>query len=231
MFTYQQYVDLIRFCTSQRAFSIINIDTTFKLGKFYVTFLTYKNLTLLNRNNDEYPTFFGPIMIHLHRDKDAYLSFALELKKFDLLNKNKLKDIQCFITDDDSGLHSAFRLIFPDSQFMLCRNHLRRDFKKVLGQYGVADDTKNEILENIFGTNKNRDNSLIASVDADDFEKRIEEVMGILSETEHKYTKKDLDEWFEKNLFRKIYNHHLKIKWTHQTTINNYYTTNDIEGK
>ena len=233
MFTYQQYMDLIRFCTSNRSFSIINIDTTFKLGKFYVTYLTYKNLTLRNRENNENPTFFGPFMVHLHKDKSAFLNFANKIKEFDLLNKNKLSQIQCFITDDDPGLHSAFQTVFPDSQFMLCRNHLKKDFQKVLGQFSVPDDARDELINEIFGSNGKREESLIGSENAQEFEERSNLILEKLTIYERKYkTKiKSLDEWFYEYMLKKIYNNHSKIKWTHDTNINNYYTTNDIESK
>lgn len=45
------------------------------------------NLSLYKATNDSHPVFIGPIMVHLHQDKQAYLTFVMELKKYDLLNE------------------------------------------------------------------------------------------------------------------------------------------------
>lgn len=65
-------------------FSILNIDTTFNLGRFYVTLITYKNISLNTRGQDMFPTFIGPVMVHLNRTFETYLRFAQELKSFEL---------------------------------------------------------------------------------------------------------------------------------------------------
>ncbi|CAF1145133.1 unnamed protein product, partial [Brachionus calyciflorus] len=172
LFTEQQYNDLIRFCTSYRNFSIVNIDTTFNLGQYYVTYLTYRNISLKIQATETHPVFIGPILIHLHRDKEAYLSFAMQLQKFDILNKNRLNDITCFITDDDAAIRSAFKTVFKNSEFMLCCNHLRKDFLKIMNQFKVPEESKNEIIFKMFGSQNNRTESLIGSKDKQDFEEK-----------------------------------------------------------
>ncbi|CAF0949293.1 unnamed protein product [Brachionus calyciflorus] len=57
LFTEQQYNDLIRFCTSYRNFSIVNIDTTFNLGHYYVTYLTYRNISLKVQATETHPIY------------------------------------------------------------------------------------------------------------------------------------------------------------------------------
>ena len=60
--TKQQLVDIERFCTSEPS-SVLGVDTTFNLGSFYVTPVTYHNLvvTTARRKN---PILLGPILIH-----------------------------------------------------------------------------------------------------------------------------------------------------------------------
>ena len=46
MFNHQQYYDLVRFGSSDPAYSVLNIDTTFDVGRYYLTYFTYRNLSL-----------------------------------------------------------------------------------------------------------------------------------------------------------------------------------------
>lgn len=82
MFNEQQFVDLIRFGGCKNNFSIINIDTTFKLGKFYVTYFTYRNLSLNLNGTEDFPTSISLVMVHVKRDNETYLKLALELKHY-----------------------------------------------------------------------------------------------------------------------------------------------------
>ena len=41
-----QLNDMERFLTSNQQFSVLTVDTTFKLGQFYVTSMTYQHLML-----------------------------------------------------------------------------------------------------------------------------------------------------------------------------------------
>ena len=53
---------MLNFCTVEEKFSILSFDTTFNLGKFYVSFVTYRNLTLLNKDKHQNPVFVGPLL-------------------------------------------------------------------------------------------------------------------------------------------------------------------------
>ena len=46
MFSHQQFYDLIRFGTSDPVYSVLNLDTTFNIGRYYVTYISYRNLSL-----------------------------------------------------------------------------------------------------------------------------------------------------------------------------------------
>ncbi|CAF1072770.1 unnamed protein product [Brachionus calyciflorus] len=172
MFDEQQFIDLMRFGASENNFSILNIDTTFKLGRFYVTYITYKNLSLNKLGTDEFPTFIGPSMVHVKRDFATYLRFVLELKHFSLCKKIEIEKIKCFITDDDEALHGAFKTIFKETDFMLCCNHMRKDIYKILNEYRLHGDEKEEIIEIVFGSQNDRSQSLIASEDSSIYAER-----------------------------------------------------------
>ena len=70
------------------------------------------------------------MFIHQVRDKSTYMSFAFELKKFDLMNFDELDGIIAFITDDNPALHEAFKKVFPDSNYMQCCNYLQKNISK-----------------------------------------------------------------------------------------------------
>lgn len=231
MFTHQQYIDLIRFATSKNKYSIINIDTTFNLGDFYVTYLSYRNLSLYIKGTKTHPTFIGPIMIHLNKDFSSYLRFATELYSYDLINLKKLKNVKVIVTDDDEALHGAFKSIFKKTNFMLCCNHLRKDINRKLGQYKFDDDNKKVILDYIFGTHDDRSESLIGSQNEDEFIEKTNELIKMITDSKENFSA-DLNKYLIKLKLKKIMNNFCRIKWTsdEKNKINDYYTTNDIEG-
>lgn len=230
LFNDQQFKDILRFGTSEQNFSIINIDTTFNLGKFYVTYMTYKNISLYLKDVDKHPVFIGPVLIHLKRDKMSYITFANELKKYAISKKVDLNLVKCIVTDDDPGLRSAMRTVFKNASFMLCCNHLKKDFKKILNRFEVDDEDQDEILASMFGKKKERQDSLIGSENKKEFEKRAKDILKTLKQYKHPFRKMDLSSWFKEYMLGKIYNNFWKIMKANKSIVNNYYTTNDIEG-
>ncbi|RMZ98181.1 hypothetical protein BpHYR1_053021 [Brachionus plicatilis] len=101
--------------------------------------------------NDSHQVFIGPIMIHLNQDKQAYLTFAMELKKHDLLHQNKLDNISCFIIDDDQATRSAF---------------------KTLNEHKVFEKDQEKLIVEVFGKKQERQNSLLGSKDNNEFYSR-----------------------------------------------------------
>lgn len=231
MFTHQQYIDLTRFCTSPKNFSIINIDTTFNLGEFYVTYLSYRNLSLFKKRSKMHPTFFGPVMVHLNKDFGTYLRFAQEIYLYDLKNEKKLKNIKVIVTDDDEALHSAFKNVFNSTNFMLCCNHLKKDIAKKLGQLKFDEKNKTAVLDFIFGSPNERSLSLIGSKNENDYINRTNELVELIQNSNENFGD-DLNNYLVKLKLSKIFNNFCKIKWKikQSTNINDYYTTNDIES-
>ena len=54
--------DLVRFCTNNSNFSILTVDTTFNLGEFFVTPVTYHHLLLEDVNTGNHPVMVGPML-------------------------------------------------------------------------------------------------------------------------------------------------------------------------
>lgn len=55
--------------------SILGVDRTFNLGKFYVTAFSYKNRTVVSRKTGMYPIMLGPILIHWDGEQATYNNF------------------------------------------------------------------------------------------------------------------------------------------------------------
>ncbi|RNA09556.1 Mediator of RNA polymerase II transcription subunit 15 [Brachionus plicatilis] len=58
----QQLFDLVRFGSFEKYYSVFNFDTTYNLGDFYVSYFTYRNLSLNINGTDQHPIFMGPLM-------------------------------------------------------------------------------------------------------------------------------------------------------------------------
>ena len=93
----------------------MNIDTTFKLGHYFATIITYRNLSLVHPKTGEHPIFLGPVMIHTEKNEREFLYFAHSLEEYYQCNRKNLpasiRSIKIIITDDDSALRNAFRVI------------------------------------------------------------------------------------------------------------------------
>ena len=50
------------FCASSGVASVLGIDVTFNLGRFYVTLCTYQNLNICN-NRGKHPIMVGPALV------------------------------------------------------------------------------------------------------------------------------------------------------------------------
>ncbi|RMZ94276.1 Mediator of RNA polymerase II transcription subunit 15, partial [Brachionus plicatilis] len=78
----QQLFDLVRFGSFEKYYSVINFDTTYNLGDFYVSYFTYRNLSLNINGTDQHPIFMGPLMVHLKKDFDCYYYFTEQVKYY-----------------------------------------------------------------------------------------------------------------------------------------------------
>ena len=76
-----QLNDLVHFLTDSRQFSVLTADTTYNLGQFYVTPITYRHLMLVDITSQKHPTMAGPILVHQRKD---FASFKLLCQYHDL---------------------------------------------------------------------------------------------------------------------------------------------------
>lgn len=59
-----QLQDMLRFLTSNHHFGVLTVDTTYKLGEFYVTPMTYQHMMVEDIKTQRHPVMLGPILVH-----------------------------------------------------------------------------------------------------------------------------------------------------------------------
>ena len=83
MFSEWQLSDFNRFVTDPREYSILTADTTYNLGDFYVTPISYQHLKLEDITTGRHPTFIGPILVHQRKNYSAFNYFTNTLISHD----------------------------------------------------------------------------------------------------------------------------------------------------
>ena len=70
---------MVRFLTFNHQFAVLTVDTTYKLGEFYVTPMTYPHLMLQDIKTLKHPIMLGPLLVHQKVDFPAFNYFASTL--------------------------------------------------------------------------------------------------------------------------------------------------------
>lgn len=116
---------MIRFCTNNHLFSILTVDTTFNLGEFFVTPMSYQQLFLENIKTGKHPVMVGPILVHQTTRFSAYNYFASTLVGYD----KKLRKIMAFGTDGDNNLIEALGHNFTSALQFRCFIHFKKNLE------------------------------------------------------------------------------------------------------
>ncbi|CAF0799222.1 unnamed protein product [Brachionus calyciflorus] len=99
-------------------------------------------------------------------------------------------EISCIMFDEQ---HGSFKAIFKETDFMLFCNHMRKDIFKILNEYKLEDEEKEEIIEIVFGNQKDRSQSLTVSTDSSIYAERANVLIDKLNEFNHPFKDKTLD--------------------------------------
>lgn len=98
-----------RFCTNPDEFTVMCADTTYNLGDFYVTPLSYKHLMLQDIRTGKPPLLPGPILVHQQVKFSSFNYFGSSLIDAD----KSLRYVQAFGMDGDMNLSDALSHCFP----------------------------------------------------------------------------------------------------------------------
>ena len=74
---------MVKFLTNNSQFSVLTVDTTFNLGAFYVTPLTYEHLLLEDIQSAVHPVMIGPILVHQQTNFASFNYLCSSLIGFD----------------------------------------------------------------------------------------------------------------------------------------------------
>lgn len=147
MCTDRQLSDIEKFCTSNKNFSVLGIDTTFNIGNYFVTILTYRHL-MLNTAQHAEPVMIGPILLHQKKSFDSYFKMPSSL----LQMCPNLVNLKVFGTDGDQNLYNAFQVCFPGSHHLLCDLHMVDNIERKLCNLGIRGNIAKLYKNDIFGS-------------------------------------------------------------------------------
>lgn len=168
-----QLDNVVRFCTSSSRFSVLGVDATFKLGDFFLTMTTFRNLMLRSRRTGKHPVFLGPAIMHMSRKTEDYLMFTQAL----IRRRRALIDLKAYGTDNEDALRNAFRITFANSIGLLCRIHKKENIEHHLhSTMKVSPYAKREIMHDVFGHKEGSTLHMGLYESEDDFDRKLSQL-------------------------------------------------------
>ena len=156
--TAQTFINLSNFCTKYENCTPFCVDTTYGVGKFFVTTTSYKNLKLLNKSNNEHPSFPGPALFHVDQDESVFCYFAQTI----IACKNDLKSVLFVGSDRDRALINGMSNHFLIATNLYCKKHVEDDIRRKLATLPhLTSAVKKTILSDIFGSERKEMKGLI----------------------------------------------------------------------
>ena len=179
-----QIEDMERFLTHEE-FGIFTADTTYNLGKFYVTPSTYQHLMLEDISTRKHPTMLGPVLVHQRMEFASFNYFGSTLVGF---NK-KLRNLRVFGTDGQASMVEAFSHCFPNALHLRCFLHFRKNIKEKMKEYGIPSHVSDEFVADIFGRHSGMkyEEGLVDSTSVGDFNNRLEACKDVWNSRETPY--------------------------------------------
>ena len=167
-----QIQDMIRFLTCNHHFSVLTVDTTYKLGEFYVTPMTYHQLMVEDIKTKKHPVMLGPILVHQKVDFPAFNYFASTLIGL----RKELKHVLAFGSDGDKAMVEALSHNFPFAVQLRCFLHFKKNVEQKLKELGIPAQVVQEFLSDIFGkrTANTYKEGLVDSCSVQEFDERVE---------------------------------------------------------
>ncbi len=104
----------------------LTIDPMLNFGPYNVTPISYQHLIVLRREDGNYPTMTGPVLLHEKKTQSTYSLFSGTLKSLD----PQLKNLMAFGTDDEKALAGGFTETFTRATHLLCKIHLCKKYRQ-----------------------------------------------------------------------------------------------------
>ena len=164
--------DLVRFCTNSHHFSVLTADTTFNLGEFFVTPMTYHHLLLENVHTGRHPIMVGPMLVHQRMQFSTFNYFANTL----ISHNKSLRNVLAFGTDGDKNLADALGHNFPFAVQLRCFLHFKKNIQQKLRDLAIPNHVSEKLLDDIFGKQEGnvKIEGLVDSSSVEDFDCKLE---------------------------------------------------------
>ena len=175
-----QLSDMIRFLTCNHCFGVLTVDTTYKLGEFFVTPMTYPHLMVEDIKTKRHPIMLGPVLVHQKVDFSAFNYFVSTLIG---LHK-ELKHVLAFGTDGDKALVEALSHNFPFAIQLRCFLHFRKNVEQKLRDLGMPSSIIQEFIADIFGKHVGNtyQEGLVDSCSLQEFDQHLENLKQLWDE-------------------------------------------------
>lgn len=180
-----QMQDMVRFLTCTHHFSVMTMDTTYKLGEFYVTPMTYHHLMVEDTKTKRHPVMLGPLLVHQKVDFPAFNYFASTLIGL----RKDLKHILAFGSDGDKAIVEALSHNFPFAIQLRCFLHFKKNVEKKLKEFAIPSQVAQEFLLDIFGKRvaNTFQEGLVDSCSVQEFDERVESLKQLWDAREKPY--------------------------------------------
>ena len=167
-----QIDDMVRFLTCNHKFSVLTVDTTYKLGEFYVTPMTYHHLMVEDIKTKRHPVLLGPLLVHQKVDFPSFNYFASTLIGL----RRELKHVLAFGSDGDKALVEALSHNFPFALQLRCSLHFKKNVEHKLKEMGIPTQVMQEFLSDIFGkrVSNTYQEGLVDSCSVQQFDERLD---------------------------------------------------------
>jgi len=129
LFLDQTLTDVERFCASDEyPNSPLAFDTTFNIGEYKFTQMTYKKLSLLQKSKEKHPWFPGSVLIHRRERTQDFSFFWNSVKR----TNNQLKNVKIIGTDECEALSSCILSELDDAVHLLGIEHVQKNIEENL---------------------------------------------------------------------------------------------------
>ncbi|XP_055350105.1 uncharacterized protein LOC129596786 [Paramacrobiotus metropolitanus] len=126
--------------------SILSVDTTFNIGKFYVTLFSVRHMLVTNKRTGSPPVVIAAACLHWNKNFEAYVAAAARL----IQDRPILRDVKFVGTDSDEALFKALLTVFSGAKHLVCQIHGWDNIQRKLTDLGMQD-LKQMIYCDIFG--------------------------------------------------------------------------------
>lgn len=157
-------------CCHPTSKSILCLDTTYNIGDFYVTPITFTRQGVILKRSGNPGIFPGPALFHQKRTGNEFFSFAATLRQIngDISNCR-------FIGGDRDDAQKYFTHLMPGSLFLPCTKHVEDDIRRKIDELHLQKD-KERYITQIFGSVQLGRKGLMDALDESQFKVEYEEL-------------------------------------------------------